>query len=65
MCHHTFRWHNKSIRLIYSIEERPDGRQLILEDAVASSIRNVESVPDWKIEIEAEGVAADHDARYL
>ena len=62
---HVFRWNGKTIRLLYSIDDTPSGRRLTLEDVLATSIANVEAVPDWKIEVEASWVAAGHAARYM
>lgn len=62
---HTFRFRNRTIRLLYSIERKEDERRLILEDVLATSQKVADAVPDWRIESEALKVAFDHYARYM
>jgi hypothetical protein len=65
MYKHRFQWQKRAIRMFYFIEATPHGLQLVLDDVCAATSTIVESVPDWRIELEASVVAADHNARYL
>jgi len=65
MLDYTFRWNNKTIRLYYSLERTAHGLQFVLDDVRATSLANIEAVPDWKVEMEASAVADRHGARYM
>lgn len=64
MFDHTFRWRNKTIRVFYSLQLTERGLELVLEDICATSLVNVESVPDWKIAWEVTTAAIKHGALY-
>ncbi len=62
---HVFRYRNRVVRLICSIELEDDERRLILDDVLASSESIANAVPDWKIEAEAMNAAYDRSAKYM
>lgn len=62
---HVFRYKNKTVRLICSIEPTNGYRQLILEDVLATSLLTANGVPDWRIESEACKAAYDRRAYHM
>lgn len=62
---HVFRFRNRVVRLICSIEEWSQSRQLVLEDVLAATQETADGVPDWRIELEASKAAFDRGAQYM
>lgn len=62
---HVFRYKNRAVRLICSIDTDSDGPRLLLDDVLATTQRIANDVPDWRIEAEASKAAFDRNAKYL
>lgn len=62
---HVFRYKNRTVRLICSLDTQNNARRLVLEEVYARTQRTANSVPDWRIESEACKAAFDHHATYM
>lgn len=61
---HAFRYLNRTVRLVCRIDQRVKPAQLVLDDVRATTQHIANSVPDWRIELEACKAAEDRGARY-